>query len=195
MSKTPPLKPFKRLAKMALGRMPWIRVEARVPKLFLGSDYGGWAFCPDLIDKGSVIYDFGIGHDASFPVALIERYGCVVHGFDPSGVEEYVASLGLGDRFRFHPVGLADFDGEVEIRSQSATEGTSGTILGRDQLDVDTKGEKIEVKRLETLMKELGHSRIDLLKMDIEGAEFDVVEDFAKGSIRPTQVLIETHRY
>ena len=42
-------------------------------------------------------------------------------------------------------------------------------------------------------MNELGHDQIDILKMDIEGAEYEVVEDIRKSEIRPRQILIEFH--
>jgi hypothetical protein len=43
-------------------------------------------------------------------------------------------------------------------------------------------------------MVELGHSRVDLLKLDIEGAEYEVLIDLAKGSIRPLVLCIEFER-
>jgi hypothetical protein len=49
------------------------------------------------------------------------------------------------------------------------------------------------VKRLSTIARELGHEHIDVLKMDIEGAEYDVLVDLEKSSIRPVQILIEFH--
>lgn len=42
-------------------------------------------------------------------------------------------------------------------------------------------------------MQELGHAHIDLLKMDIEGAEYDVIQDMYNSNIRPGQMLIEFH--
>lgn len=36
---------------------------------------------------------------------------------------------------------------------------------------------KVEMKTIRTIMKELGHQHIDILKMDIEGLEFQVVND------------------
>ena len=49
------------------------------------------------------------------------------------------------------------------------------------------------MKKLETIMKELGHNMIAILKMDIEGAEYQVIEDMAASTIRPVQVLVEFH--
>jgi hypothetical protein len=42
-------------------------------------------------------------------------------------------------------------------------------------------------------MNELGHKKIDILKLDIEGAEYDVMKDIYSSSIRPKQILIEFH--
>lgn len=67
----------------------------------------------------------------------------------------------------------------------------SHTLLDRPA----TKAQAISVpvKRLSTIMKELGHNQIDILKMDIEGAEYDVINDISKSDIRPQQILVEFH--
>jgi hypothetical protein len=59
----------------------------------------------------------------------------------------------------------------------------------------ETPGPAIEapVYRLSTIMKTLGHSRVDLLKMDIEGAEYGVLADLLVSKIRPQQILVEFH--
>ena len=42
-------------------------------------------------------------------------------------------------------------------------------------------------------MNELGHRYIDVVKMDIEGSEYDVINDISRSKIRPKQLLIEFH--
>ena len=42
-------------------------------------------------------------------------------------------------------------------------------------------------------MQELGHDHIHIVKMDIEGAEYDVIEDIYQSNVRPDQMLIEFH--
>jgi hypothetical protein len=42
-------------------------------------------------------------------------------------------------------------------------------------------------------MRLLGHYRIDLLKLDIEGAEYDVIRDMLVSSIDVRQLLVEFH--
>jgi hypothetical protein len=49
------------------------------------------------------------------------------------------------------------------------------------------------VRRLSSLMAELGHDRIDVLKMDIEGGEYGAIDDFLAAGVRPGQVLVEFH--
>ena len=42
-------------------------------------------------------------------------------------------------------------------------------------------------------MRELGLSDIDLLKLDVEGAEHEVLDDMLASSVRPRQLLVEYH--
>ena len=52
---------------------------------------------------------------------------------------------------------------------------------------------KVEMKRLKTIMNELEHASIDVLKMDIEGSEYEVIDDMIESEIFPKQLLIEFH--
>ena len=61
-----------------------IKPQIKVRKQTLGTEYGGWTIAPERIAEDSVIYSFGIGLDISFDLKLIEQYGAVVHGFDPT---------------------------------------------------------------------------------------------------------------
>ena len=48
-----------------------------------------------------------------------------------------------------------------------------------------TKFINVNVRTLKTIMKELNHSKIDLLKMDIEGTECDVIENMINEKFFP----------
>jgi FkbM family methyltransferase len=52
---------------------------------------------------------------------------------------------------------------------------------------------KLPVHRLATVLEKLGHDRIDILKMDIEGAEYEVIEDILNSPLPISQILIEFH--
>lgn len=50
-----------------------------------------------------------------------------------------------------------------------------------------------ECKDLSTIMEDLNHKKIDILKMDIEGAEYNVLEDISSKNTNIKIFLIEFH--
>lgn len=123
---------------------------------------GGKYICGmDIIaeKKSPVIYSFGVNVDSSLERALLQRAPTAqVYGYDFSvsswGVE-IENNPELKRRAHFHPwaVGAKDDHGP-----------------GSDP--------NFQVYTLDTLMKLNGHTWIDILKIDIEGAEFDVLRGF-----------------
>jgi hypothetical protein len=49
------------------------------------------------------------------------------------------------------------------------------------------------VANLRTIMQRLNHQRIDVLKMDVEGAEYAVVDTLSERGFLPQQLMIEFH--
>lgn len=49
----------------------------------------------------------------------------------------------------------------------------------------------MEGRRLSTLLGPTELDRIEILKLDIEGAEIEVIEDILTDGIRPRQILVE----
>lgn len=53
--------------------------------VFLGTRYGGFHLPTNCaLRDDSIVYNFGVGEDISFDVALVENFGCKVHLFDPT---------------------------------------------------------------------------------------------------------------
>lgn len=157
-----------------------------------GSNYGGWNVVSSEITSDSIIYSFGVGEDATFDIALINKYGLSVHAFDPTPKSIiWVEKQNFPDNFIMHKYGIADFDGDISFNPPDNPDHVSHTILERPK--TANKSITVPVKRLTTIMKELGHNHIDLIKMDIEGAEYVVIDDLKKFNIRPRQLLIEFH--
>ncbi|MBU3665340.1 MAG: FkbM family methyltransferase [Chthoniobacterales bacterium] len=183
---------LKTIAKAILGRDLIYRRDIDCAVLLLGSDYEGWRVAEGILDKNSVVYSFGIGTDASFDLALIARYGLAVHAFDPTPQSiAWVKHSRLPEAFILHEYGLAARDGGVAFRPPENPTHVSHRLMTEEEYE--PRDVRLPVKKLTTIMRELGHERIDLLKMDIEGAEYDVIEDLAKSSIRPKQILVEFH--
>ncbi len=182
----------RRIVQSLRGKDFLVRPDCRRANKRFGSGYGGWNVVAELLQKNSVVYCFGVGEDASFDIALIEAIGVTVHAFDPTPKSvAWVKKQNFTDKFVMHELGIADFDGEISFNPPENPEHASYTMLDRPQ--TVSQSVTAPVKRLGTIMKELGHDHIDLLKLDVEGAEYSVIEDLAKTGIRPTQLLIEFH--
>ncbi len=158
----------------------------------LGSAYGGWKIITDRIGTSSIVYSFGVGEDASFDLSLVERFGCRVHAFDPTPKSiEWVRSQHFVEQFVLHEYGLANVDGELTFNPPENATHVSYTILDRPA--TCSRAIRFPVKKLQTIMDLLGHTRIDILKLDIEGAEYGVIQDLHQGNVRPDQILVEFH--
>ncbi len=159
---------------------------------WLGSDYGGYPICLEPLERGSIVYSLGVGEDISFDVAVLEKFGADVFAFDPTPrAAEWVGRHAPPDGFHFYPYGIAGHDGEAVFYPPEDPKHVSHTILPRP--NTSNRSISVEVKRLSTVMRELGHTRIDVLKMDIEGAEFEVIDDLLAHAVRVDQLLAEFH--
>jgi FkbM family methyltransferase len=151
----------------------------------------GWTVCPVGISSDSVVYSFGIGDNINFDLFLIEKFGVDVHAFDPTPMTaEWLARQTLPAKFRYHAVALSNRDGVADFFAP--VEGRKCHTL-QERVPGQASTAQVPVRRLKTIMTELGHDRIDILKIDIEGAEYDVIDDLIRERIPVKQLLIEFH--
>jgi FkbM family methyltransferase len=143
------------------------------PTEYLGTDYGGWAVPTDVIRPGWVCYCAGAGIDISFDLALAQRFGCEVVTLDPTEESREVVARAAEPRIRFEQVAVWSSDGD--LRMYRAADPTHQT-LSADDLQRTDRSTSVPARSLPSLMRELGHERIDLLKLDIEGAEYEVLD-------------------
>jgi FkbM family methyltransferase len=166
-----------------------VRREIDVPVFVAGARSGVWAVCPENLTSASVVYSFGVGDNIAWDLAMIDAFGVSVHAFDPTpGSIGWVRSQHLPPGFHFHPLGLADHDGTLSFRPPSKSGNCNYTpCTGGD------RSIRAPVCRLSTILAELDHDHIDVLKIDIEGAEYDTLDDLLAAGLRPGQVLVEFH--
>jgi FkbM family methyltransferase len=186
-----PVRLLKRKWRAARGQDLFFAPEIRRATATLGSERSAWTFCPSFLDRGSVVYSMGVGEDISFDRGLIERLGVTVHAFDPTprAIAWADAQL-LPGQFVFHPYGVAAEDGLRGFHPPRDPGHVSHTLLDRN---ASANAIEVPVRRLSTIMRELGHAAIDLLKMDIEGAEYEVVADLIASGADVRQLLVEFH--
>lgn len=173
-------------------RMSRVPTEPYPRLVELGSDWGGWIVPDDLIDESWTCYCVGAGSDVSFDLALIERYGARVRCIDPFRVFlEQAERQADGDpRITFHEAALAKEDGPLRMygAEDAASGSLSATNLYRTERVVTKPG-----RSLPSLMAELGDERADLLKLDIEGSEYDILPALDLPSLGVRALCIELH--
>ncbi len=173
------------------GRDFFIKPDVIINYRFFGGSYGGWPIIEELLEvnEPSVIYSFGVGEDVSFDLELIEKHHVRVYAFDPTPKSiSYVSQNVDNNMFIMHEFGLYSKDGSVKFFEPKDSNNVSHSVYSKGSGYV-----KVEMKRLQTIMRELEHSSIDVLKMDIEGSEYRVIDDMIESEIFPKQLLIEFH--
>ena len=183
---------LKRLFEKASGISAFNAVQITCPTLRLGSERGGYTVCPQDIKQNSIVYSFGIGNDISFDCALIEKFGVQVYAFDPTPkCISWINSQQTTEGFHFFEFGVAPYDGFAQFNPPKKPGHVSYTTLKRKSKT--TSPIRAKVHRLRTILDMFGHTSVDILKMDIEGAEYEVIDDLIASGIRPKQILVEFH--
>jgi FkbM family methyltransferase len=154
----------------------------------------GWAICEDLVHRGGVVYSFGVGANVEWDIAMIEGFGVEVHAFDPTPESiAWVRQQDLRPEFKFHDYGIAALDGTLDFYPPKKP----GRMHFSQDLQKFNRPSQPRVTgrvhRLSTILNTLGHQRIEVLKMDVEGTEFDCLPDLLQSGADIGQLLIEIH--
>lgn len=162
-----------------------------------GNLYNGFRVYESDLKKSSIpiVYSFGIGEDLSFSERLMLNIKPQIYAYDPTPrAIEYVKqhSLFQNELFHFFPFGLSDKDETSSFFLPSNdSHDCSGSAIHCNHL----KGERIDVemKCLNTIIRENRHTHIDLLKLDIEGSEFEVINSLKECTVPINQICLEIH--
>jgi FkbM family methyltransferase len=164
----------------------------QVPLISLGeiANECHWIFCPEGIGADSIIYSGGVGNDISFEHALVKRFGCNIVMLDPSptGIETMSKPENQLPQFQFRAIALASHRGMLTLAppknpeegSWHIRQGACGVL-------------EVPCTDLDSLLRDNGHDHIDLLKIDIEGSEYEVIDDILDHHIRVRQICVEFH--
>lgn len=175
----------------------WLRAKARaaVDGLFcssdpavrrIGDEGSGWVI--DTRWKPYVCYCAGVGKGITFEESVAEIAGKPVLVFDPSPTAMPTIARSELKNMNFFPVGLAAEKGTIEF-SVPKDPGEGSFSVPREGLERVS----FECWTLRSIMETNGDSAIDLLKMDIEGFEYDIVDQILTEPIPIRQLCVEFH--
>jgi len=106
-----------RMVRFVAGKEHLIGEDISIPKVRLGQDLYDWVVADRMVSRDSV----GIDENITFDLALIERYGCQVNGWDPTPLAvNYIARIGNPSGFIFMPYGLGVNDYVMEFGAQDS---------------------------------------------------------------------------
>lgn len=183
----------------------------------LGTNYGGWSIPKDAgLDNNSVIYSGGVGEDMSFDLKLEDKYKCKIFLIDPTQraikhyeeVKEFYNtkinnfSGNIQPDYLYNIIDLKpNFDNYTYIDKGLYTEKSKLKFYKQTNPNYVSQSlvsnmfgneyDEVEVDSIKNIMKEYNHSKIDLLKLDIEGSEIDVLNKMLDDEIYPKYLCIE----
>jgi FkbM family methyltransferase len=184
---------IKRFYQKTSGQVKHLSKDIKIEKKWFGNGYGGFFVHPNVLSNKSIIYSVGIGEDISFDLAIINDYDCNIFGFDPTPKSiKWINSQILPISLKFYPFGLHHTSEKTTFYLPLDENHVSGSVTAQTNVD---KNRAVEVDMLTIIdMAALNqHKIIDVLKMDIEGSEYVILDSILNSGIFIGQICIEFH--
>lgn len=175
----------------------WVRLrEARA--LGLVYQAPNFLYAPRL-DHRAVVIDAGCSYQADFSMHMIGRYGARAYAVDPT-LKHRPALEALQraypGRFELLPLAISATPGALRFHESQSHE--SGSLM-EDHHNVradEIRSYEVEAVTLTGLVARIGVEVVDLLKLDIEGAEYPLLEALSPADLAPfRQIFIEFHHH
>ena len=192
-----PLRYIKQKLKRAWYAAMGFRPDTSVPVETVNPGDQAWYFAAGSLKPGDIVYSLGLATNIEFDLNLIAKHDVEVHGLDPTPSSvEWIRSQQLPPGFHHHAIAIGGHNGEMVFElpdkdgacARAITQ--PSTLSTRHPLPVTLP---VPCRRLPSIAAELGHKSIALLKMDVEGSEYAILEDLSQSDPQVRQILVEFH--
>tara|TARA_B100000780_G_C21009383_1_gene404151 strand:- start:121 stop:846 length:726 start_codon:yes stop_codon:yes gene_type:complete len=121
------------------------------------------------LNKDSIVFDIG-GYIGDFSNSIYEKYKCKIYIFEPSPLfyKICVERFKNNEKIVCFNYGLSDSENEFLLSNEKEASSISKKIK-------DTIGETVKIRKFSKVFQNLQINRIDLLKVNIEGSEYNLM--------------------
>jgi FkbM family methyltransferase len=145
------------------------------------------------LDAHSVVLDVG-AFDGDWSRQIAARYGSTIHAFEPNpaAMAKLTDRLG-GSKVVPHAYGLGGRDQEATL----TLAGPGSSVYGVDAGDLPLETITVSIRDVVHVLDELGLDAVDLLKVNIEGGEFELFDRLIECEWLPRLrfVLVQFHEW
>jgi len=153
----------------------------------------------DTFGPSSVVADVGCGYEAEFSRHVIDAHGLRAFGVDPTRKHAlFLRELEKSSHGRFTHLPLAVSRTTGRLTFHESKQNESGSILTAHTniRNDETTAYEVESVSLRELVRRLGTESVAFLKLDLEGAEYDLFEQVDEEDLRPFgQIFLECHHH
>ncbi len=129
-------------------------------------------------ESQNIIFDVG-AHIGSFTEKILNKFDCIVFAFEPKKefYEILLNKFGDKENVKIFNFALSNFNGKTRISDI----GAGSSIVSRTE---NLNYEEIEVKMFSEFVEKENIETIDLLYLNIEGSEYELLDDIFKNNIQ-----------
>jgi FkbM family methyltransferase len=151
--------------------------------------------CP--LDERSLVFDVG-GFTGEWARQITQRYKPSMHIFEPDHLSftELEKAYAGDPKVKCHPFGLAGKDSTATLHHASM-----GSTVFSDTSPATLKKQRetsqIQLRDVRAFMKELGDPEIDLIKVNIEGGEYELLDRMIENGLhlKCKRIRVQFHEW
>jgi FkbM family methyltransferase len=147
-------------------------------------------YVPAVLNSNSIVVDLG-ANQGDFSHELIRRHGCQVYAAEP--LASLCALIQPSPRLKLYPVAIGGRNGFATLNVFASR---CASLLGGKPDETTLQAQEVEVVDLHSLLALIAVEHVDLMKVDVEGAELDMFESALPTDLmRIGQLSVEFHDF